>query len=1056
MARPNNGAARPIAASLELGSAGTLPGDDADTQRDTLLRADQDPPLAFPDLDDEHERRMEDLLAARLFPGQAAATRIGRYTLLDRIGQGGMGIVYAAYDPELDRRVAIKLLTASPGQAEARLLREAQAMARVAHANVVAVIEVGQHRGQTFVVMEHLRGISLERWPERRPHWRDTLRVYVQAGRGLAAAHRAGVIHRDFKPHNVMLVEGGVDDGRVKVLDFGLARAALPDPHRATIANTPTGALAQPLTRTGALMGTPAYMAPEQLAGEPVDERSDQFSFAVSLYEALHGQLPFAGDSLPALADAVLAGIVRPPPSASDVPAWVQRLVLRGLARQPSDRFASMTALCDALERDPAARRRNLGLAAALSAVVGGGTWALAQHSGASPCSGPAFALTEVWNDARAAAVTTAFATTGLPYAGDTARRLTPLLGDYAGAWSTMRRDTCEAHRSGEQSAALLDLRMACLDRRRASFVALTELLVHPDAGIIERAVEAALTLPSLTGCSDVATLTAETPPPDDPSTATAVATLRTTLAEIATLASTGRLGPAASAAQQTLARAETLGFHPLIAESALARGTIALEQGRGEEADAALSLAVRSGIAGRADRTAAEALIRRHFVRGALLGQLERSAAEDDLIAAHAARFPRDGALRWLAAINRGAVAYRGHDFDRARNFYRDALAVTAGPTRDALTVTPDPTAGPTPRDLAVTTGPTPLDLARTRINLGLLEYDARDFEAALASYRAAIAQASAALGDAHPLVLELATYEAAALYALGRKQAARERLAAFLDQDFTSADASQRSVWPAIRLSRLDSYFRRFTSARAFAERALAATATDDALTRINAETTLADALTDPREAQARYANIVADCQAGFGEHHRITASFLQRAGAGLLRLDLPAEARTQLRRALAISEALPDPDPAITAETRRLLAEAALALADPDAALTTADAAVTTLAALPGDHALDLALARRSLARAHLARGDADAALDLLRPALTLVAARLDPDDPDLAATAHDLARALLAADPAQTDEARALLTRARDIYTVLGEPFTPERTRVQHQLGEISSP
>src|SRR5690606_7429175 len=155
--------------------------------------------------------------------------RIGRYTLLDRLGQGGMGVVYAAYDPELDRRVAIKLLSASlGGRAEERLIREAQAMARVVHANVVSVIEVGRDRGQTFVVMEHLRGISLDRWAERRPGWREVVRVYVQAGRGLAAAHRAGVIHRDFKPSNAMIVEGGVDDGRVKVLDFGLARAAVP------------------------------------------------------------------------------------------------------------------------------------------------------------------------------------------------------------------------------------------------------------------------------------------------------------------------------------------------------------------------------------------------------------------------------------------------------------------------------------------------------------------------------------------------------------------------------------------------------------------------------------------------------------------------------------------------------------------------------------------------------------------------------------------------------------------------------------------------------------
>ncbi len=1012
----------------DVGTARTLTPNDADvdTLRDTLEHPGR--ALAFPKLDGEHERRMEDLLAARLFPRQAAPTRIGRYTLLDRLGQGGMGVVYAAYDPELDRRVAIKLLTASPGQAEARLLREAQAMARVAHANVVAVIEVGAHHGQTYVVMEYLRGISLERWPERRPGWRATVGVYVQAGRGLAAAHRAGVIHRDFKPHNVMLVEGGSDDGRVKVLDFGLARAALESPTRAAHETSPDP-LAQPLTRTGAVMGTPAYMAPEQFAGETVDERSDQFSFAVSLYEALHGQLPFASDSLAALSDALLSGTVRPPPASSDVPAWVQRVVLRGLARAPADRFPSMSALCDALERDPAARRRSIGLSVALSALVGAGAWSVAQQGAASPCHGPAFTLSEVWNDTRAAAMTTALTSTGLPYAAQTAARLTPILDDYAGAWSTMRTAACEAHRSGEQSATLLDLRMACLDRRRAGLVALTDLLTQTEAPLVERAVEAALALPSLNDCADVATLTSETPPPDDPTSAHEVAAARNTLAEIHTLTRAGQLGAAETSAKRTLAQAEALGFRPLIAESALARGSIALEQGRAAEAEAALSLAVRSGIEGRADRTAAEAVIRRHFVRGVLQGKLAEADDDDAWVAAHAARFPSDGALRWLAANNRGVVAYRNNDVERARNFYREALAVPAGPT--------------------------PLDRARTRVNLGLLEADARDFAAALVSHRAAIAEASEALGESHPLVLELATYEAAALFELGRKQAARERLAAFLTNlDAAGRGATQRSVWPAIHLSRLDSDLRRFTSARTLAQRALAATPPDDLLTTINAEAALADALTDPDAAHTRYRSILARCTTTYGEHDPITAAFQRRAASSELRLGRPEEATALLSLALAIGQQV-EPGLATTAETHRLLADAALALADPTNALASATAAVTILTDLPGDHSLDLALARRSLARAHLARGELTPATTALSAALAVLEPRLDPDDPDLAATRSDLARALLTADPTHPD-ARALLTQARDVYAALGEPFAREHQDVERQLAATTTP
>ncbi len=1007
------------AASRALGTAETL---DPDLLGDTFpatVREAQEPAgldaRAFPDLDGDDEQRMEDLVAARLFPRQAAALRIGRYTLLDRLGQGGMGVVYAAYDPELDRRVAIKLLTASlVGHAEQRLLREAQAMARVVHANVVSVIEVGQHQGQSYVVMEYVRGISLDRWPERRPGWRETLRVYIQAGRGLAAAHRAGVIHRDFKPHNVMLVEGGPDDGRVKVLDFGLARAALHEPTVTTGEDAATGALALPLTRTGAVMGTPAYMAPEQLAAEPVSARSDQFSFAVSLYEALYGQLPFAATTLPALTVAVLTGAIRPVPATSDVPTWALRIVLRGLARAPEDRFVSMTEICDALERDPAARRRTVGLALTLSAVVGLGGWGVAQlgNPSASPCSGPAFELGDVWSDARATAMAAAFVATGLPYAADAARRVKPILGDYVNAWSAMRRGTCEAHQRGEQSAQLLDLRMACLDRRRAGLVALGELLVQADGAVVEHAVEAALELPSLAGCADAEALTAATPLPEDPTSARAVEVARDQLAEIDALASAGRFTTAATSAAKTLVQAEALGFQPLIAESALTLGAIALEQGRGDEADRALTLAVRHGIAARADRTAAEALIRRFFVRGALLGQRERAAAEEELLAAHAARFPHDGALQWLAHNNRGAVAHGGHDLDRAREHYRRALAITDGPT--------------------------PLDLARTRTNLGLLEFDVRDFAAAQTAYHAAVTQASAALGEAHPLVGQLATYEATALAKLGRHAEAQARL----------ESAAIDTPWSLILRSRLDARRRRFEAARAGAARALAATDASDPLTLINAEAALADAVTDPAEALAHYASVLARCEATYGEQHPTMASFLQRAAIGSLRLERPAEALEQLRRALAIGEALADL--AATGETHRLLADASLALGETDAALASARAAVTTLSALPGDHTLDLALARRSLGAAHLARREADLATEALRLALSALETRLDADDPDLAQTRVLLARALLAADPTNTTTARPLLARARDAYLELGEPFALERASAEQRL------
>ena len=761
--------------------------------------------LAFPDLGGADERRMEDLVAAKLFPRQAVAQRIGRYTILDRIGQGGMGVVYAAYDPELDRRVAIKLLTGSlAGQAEGRLRREAQAMARVAHANVVSVIEVGVHEGQTFIVMEYVRGVGLERWRERGAPWRDTLRVFVQAGRGLAAAHRAGVIHRDFKPHNAMLVVGGVDDGRVKVLDFGLARGTLQATAEVVAAAEPAPAipLTQSLTRTGAVMGTPAYMAPEQLAGSQADERSDQFSFAVSLYEALHGQLPFSGASLAELTVSVLTGEVRPTPAGSQAPAWVHRVLLRGLSRAPEGRFESMTAMCDALERDPGARRRTLTLALGFAALVGAGGWGLARvgvEVAASPCVGPAFALGDVWNDERMAAIDGAFAATGLSYAADTARRVRPHLGDYAGAWGTMRREACEVHRRGEQSARLLDLRMACLDRRRAGFATLVRLFAEADEATVERAVEAALALPGLEGCADVAALTAETPPPDAPAAAREVAAARTRLAEVDALVGAGRIPAAASAGEEVLARAEGVGFAPLIAEAALVLGEIHLEQGRGEDAARTLTLAARRGIEGRADRVVAEALTRRLFVRAMILADDGGATSDEELAAAYVDRFPDDGQLRWLVHLNRGAFASRRGDAAHARALYELALAVADGPT--------------------------PLEQARTRVNLGMLAFDARDFGVALASYREAGEQAAEVLGERHPLVAQVMMYEGLALFELGRYAAVRERLEGVLGRlAEAGAEDSPHGLWTRIYLSRLEARLGRHDAARVHATRAVA----------------------------------------------------------------------------------------------------------------------------------------------------------------------------------------------------------------------------------------
>jgi eukaryotic-like serine/threonine-protein kinase len=283
------------------------------------------------------------------------ASRIGRYRILRELGSGGMGIVYAAYDESLDRRVALKLLLRETSTTAQRLRREAQAMARISHTNVIQIFEVGEHRGHPFVAMEYIDGISLTRWlSETSLAWFEIIDVFIRAGRGLQAAHEAGVVHRDFKPDNVMLARS--DDGRlqrVKVLDFGIAAADFLSGETTTASLVPDRDLSSRLTRAGALMGTPNYMSPEHFLGNATDPRSDQFSFAVALFEALYGQRPFDGDDVEGLRAAVLAGVLRPAPKMIDVPAWVFETLTRALAVDPNQRWGSMAELLEALANHP-------------------------------------------------------------------------------------------------------------------------------------------------------------------------------------------------------------------------------------------------------------------------------------------------------------------------------------------------------------------------------------------------------------------------------------------------------------------------------------------------------------------------------------------------------------------------------------------------------------------------------------------------------------------------------------------------------------------------------
>ncbi|MCY1004182.1 serine/threonine-protein kinase [Nannocystis pusilla] len=426
-------------------------------------------------------------------PGAAASLArgdlVGRYVILDRVGEGGMGVVYAAYDPELDRRVAIKLVRPDLRDADsrARLLREAKAMARLRHPSVIAIHDIGEVDDQVFLAMEFIDGVTLGAWLREFPRrWQDVLGVFVQAGRGLAAAHQAGVLHRDFKPDNVLVAR----DGRAIVTDFGLARPTAPtSTELETLRSTPDGAwqAAHELTDAQQLLGTPPYMAPEQLAGGPADERSEQFAFCVALFEGLYGVRPFAGASVAVLRAAIEAGQLVPRPPARPTPAWLDRAVLRGLSGAPARRWPSMPALLAVLERGPP-HRRWPWLAAGLFMAVGVFAAVRPPAAAAERCSGSELRASRVWDEARRHSLRRALLSAGTGDRSATAAAALREVDRYAQAWSEARRDACFAtHGQGEQSGAQLERRMDCFDHQLRQLDGLLTMLERAEGGTSSR-----------------------------------------------------------------------------------------------------------------------------------------------------------------------------------------------------------------------------------------------------------------------------------------------------------------------------------------------------------------------------------------------------------------------------------------------------------------------------------------------------------------------------------------------------------------------------------------
>jgi tetratricopeptide (TPR) repeat protein len=653
-------------------------------------------------------------------PNLAKGATIGRYVVLGLLGRGGMGEVYAAYDPELDRKIAVKLLrtrgSASTIDARTRLLREAQAIARLSHPNVVVVYDVGTFQDSVFIAMEFVEGHTLGYWLQTKTRpWREILDVFQAAGRGLVAAHTAGLVHRDFKPENVMITKAG----QVRVMDFGLARetsedqpspsqretmdaaaraAALAvtappdaDPDAtmqlgtrdddAPVAVGSGGYLRLKLTQTGAMLGTPAYMAPEQFAGTGGDARTDQFAFSIALYEGLYGHRPFEGDNVVAVMANVVAGTITEPPADSRVPARIRKILLRGLAVKPADRFPSMAEMLAALAHDPAARRRRFAGAVAALAVVAAivaGTHYFSAGQRAMCAGGDARAAV-AWGPDRRKAVELAFASSGHKHATQAFATAAGLFDQYISRWTSMYKEACEAtHVRGEQSSEVLDLRMECLGERLSNAKALSEVLLTSGKDVVDNAATAVGSLPTLERCSDVSMLRAMIRPPDDPVKRGEVNRLREDVARINALASSGRCEQAGKLGRPIQEAAARLGYRPLEAEIAYALGRridtcfVDTPQGLADLEDA-----VMAAEASRHEEIAIEA--------SAWLAGAYADRSRDVRMGRHwlrhgeaiLARFPGHPALEARIATSRGVVLSAEGRYEEAVREERRALAI-------------------------------------------------------------------------------------------------------------------------------------------------------------------------------------------------------------------------------------------------------------------------------------------------------------------------------------------------------------------------------------------
>ncbi|MBK9034835.1 MAG: serine/threonine protein kinase [Myxococcales bacterium] len=616
----------------------------APTERADHARAQATPstvghghPVRAAPMADPLERALAKAKAAAALFGDVAAVQVGRYRLIERAGAGGMGVVWSAWDPDLNRGVALKLASAGDDDARARARDEGRALARLSHPNVVPIYDVFEAREGVFLVMELVKGKTLRTVATDGASVPELVRAYRQCGDGLAAAHRAGLVHRDFKPDNAILGA----DGRVRVLDFGLAREATDE--------------------LGEIAGTPRYMAPEQRSGLALTAAVDQYALGVALREAVAARGP--------------------------VPRWLEPILTRATAATADARFPSMDALLAALALDPATRWRRRALygggVVALGAVAAAFTLGRANQA-PEPCQGSAGAIAASWGGARRTAANSHLAALTGGYTRESVPRIIGALDRYASDWASIHRASCQAHQRRELSEPAYDRRTACLARRKTALATLGELAGRAAIDALPGLVIAVGGLPELATCEDDDALASPVAPPT-PAQADEADAIADLIARVDVERDAADTDAATRDADAAVARAEALGYVPLVARALLASGRITLAQSRDDRGGARFTEATRLALEVGDEPLAIEAYARAAYAIATTAGPA-RATDGLPLIEAITRRLDDRAAFpRALLHHNVGTVELARGDRAAARAAFERARADSAGLTGSA-----------------------------------------------------------------------------------------------------------------------------------------------------------------------------------------------------------------------------------------------------------------------------------------------------------------------------------------------------------------------------------